>query len=94
MKRSNKSLAKFFNVTPQIFDSQFTTYCTIWASILVIGYIGFLMSRVWLGWYLAVSMKFDGHNNEAGGAARIEGFKHILRIKVRRRKTDRFRHRL
>ena len=77
-------LTNFFNVTPQVFDSRFTIYCTIWVSILVVGYIGFLMSRVWLSWYLAVTMLFDGHNNEAGGAARIEGFKHILRIKIER----------
>lgn len=71
----------FFNITPETFNY----YAAIWVSAVVIGYIGYLMSRVWLGWYLAVSMMFDGHNNEAGGAARIEGFKHILRIKIERR---------
>jgi hypothetical protein len=50
--------------------------------LVVAGYIGNRMSRVWFSWYLAVSLAFNGHNNEAGGAARIEGFKHILRIKV------------
>lgn len=75
-------LSDFFNITAERFGIYFEYYCAIWISILVIGYIGFLMSRVWMSWYLAVSMKFDGHNNEAGGAARIEGFKHILRIKV------------
>ena len=79
-----RHLSDFYNVTTDIFDKQFAAYCTIWVSILVIGYIGYLMSRVWLGWYLAIAMHFDGHNNEAGGAARIEGFKHMLRIKVTR----------
>ena len=51
-------------------------------SLLIAGYLGFRLSRVWLGWYLAISLSFNGHNNEAGGAARIEDFKHILRIKV------------
>jgi len=53
-----------------------------WVSIAIVAYLGFYLSRVWFSWYLAVSLAFNGHNNEAGGAARIEGFKHILRIKV------------
>jgi hypothetical protein len=53
-------------------------------SVLVVAYIGYYMSRVWFSWYLAVSLAFDGHNNEAGGAARLEGFKHILRIRVKK----------
>ena len=52
-------------------------------SILIVGYLGYYLSRVWFSWYLAVSLAFNGHNNEAGGAARIEGFKHMLRIRVR-----------
>ncbi len=49
-------------------------------------YVGYRMSRLWFSWYLGVSLLFNGHNNEAGGAARIEGFKHILRIKVEKTK--------
>lgn len=56
------------------------------ASVLTVGYLGYYLSRVWFCWYLAVSLAFNGHNNEAGGAARIEGFKHILRIKVEKEK--------
>ncbi len=55
-------------------------------SVLIVAYLGYYLSRVWFSWYLAVSLAFNGHNNEAGGAARIEGFKHILRIKVEREK--------
>jgi hypothetical protein len=55
-------------------------------TLIIVGYLGHRMSRVWLGWYLAVSLAFNGHNNEAGGAARIEDFKHILRIKVEKTK--------
>ena len=51
-------------------------------ALIIVAFIGYRMSRVWFSWYLAVSVLFDGHNNEAGGMARIEDFKHILRIKV------------
>ena len=51
-------------------------------SFLILGVIGYRISRIWFSWYLGVSVLFNGHNNEAGGLARIEGFKHILRIKV------------
>jgi hypothetical protein len=33
------------------------------------GLVGALMSCVWFGWYLSISLAFNGHNNEAGGAA-------------------------
>lgn len=55
-------------------------------SIGLVAYFGHWLSRVWFSWYLAVSLAYNGHNNEAGGAARIEGFKHILRIKVEEEK--------
>jgi hypothetical protein len=48
------------------------------------GVIGALMSCVLFGSYLAVALAFDGHNNEAGGAARIEGFKQLIRFRVNR----------
>ena len=44
--------------------------------------LGAVMSCVWFGWYLAVALAFNGHNNEAGGAARIEEFKQFIRFKV------------
>lgn len=44
--------------------------------------IGAYMSCVWFGWYLAVTMAFNGHNNEAGGAARLEGYKQFIRIRL------------
>lgn len=44
--------------------------------------IGTFMSCVWFGWYLAVTMAFNGHNNEAGGAARLEGYKQFIRIRL------------
>lgn len=48
------------------------------------GVIGAFMSCVLFGWYLAVALAFNGHNNEAGGAARIEGFKEFIRFRLTR----------
>lgn len=42
------------------------------------------LSCVWFGWYLALSLSRHGHNNEAGGAARIEDYKVILRVRLTR----------
>jgi len=44
--------------------------------------IGALLSCVNLGWYLAVAVSFNGHNNEAGGAARIGEFKQMVRFRI------------
>lgn len=49
---------------------------------LYAGVIGAIMSCALFGWYLAVSLAFNGHNNEAGGAARIEGFKQLIRFRL------------
>jgi hypothetical protein len=48
------------------------------------GLIGAVMSCVLFGSYLAVALGFNGHNNEAGGAARIEGFKQFIRFRINR----------
>jgi hypothetical protein len=44
--------------------------------------IGFLHCCIQFAWYLGVSHKFSGHNNEVGGASRIERFKQFIRFKV------------
>lgn len=49
---------------------------------IVAGLVGLVMTCVTFGWYLAVSLAFNGHNNEAGGAARIERFKGFIRIRL------------
>lgn len=41
-----------------------------------------LVSCVWLGWYMTVSLEFNGHYSEAGGAARIEEYKEFIRIRL------------
>lgn len=72
-----------------LFDYFFTTtnlpdWVFLIATLFVVGLIGYFLSRVWLSWYLATSLAFNGHNNEAGGLARIEDFKHVLRIRLRK----------
>jgi len=63
------------------------SYAPAWAlliiSLLAVVALGFILSMSWLSWYFAVSLAFEGHNNEVGGAARIEKFKHIVRIRIR-----------
>lgn len=46
------------------------------------GIIGLVMSCVWFGWYLGVCFAFNGHNNEVGGACRIEEFKQFIRFRL------------
>jgi hypothetical protein len=53
-----------------------------WLSFLLALGLGAILSCTWLGWYLAVSLCFDGHNNEAGGGARIERFKQFIRFRL------------
>jgi hypothetical protein len=50
--------------------------------LVVAALLGGLMSCVWLGWYMAVSLEFNGHYSDAGGAARIEEFKEFIRIRL------------
>ena len=50
--------------------------------IFLCGIFGAFLSCTWLGWYFGVCLGFNGHNNEAGGAARIEKFKQIVRIRL------------
>lgn len=49
---------------------------------ILAGVVGAIMCCLWFGWYLAVTLTFHGHNNEVGGAARIERFKEFIRIRL------------
>ena len=51
----------------------------LWPTV-VAAVVGALMCCVWFGWYLGVCFAFNGHNNEVGGAARIERFKQFIRF--------------
>jgi hypothetical protein len=44
--------------------------------------LGAVLSCVWFGWYLAVSLAFNGHNNEAGGGARLPRYRQFIRFKI------------
>lgn len=51
-------------------------------SLLTALLFGFLLSMSFLSWYFAVALAFQGHNNEVGGAGRIEKFRHIMRVRL------------
>lgn len=66
------------------YDVWWTNYnglLQLWVSF-VAGVIGALMCCVWVGWYLGVCLGFSGHNNEVGGAVRIENFKQFIRFRL------------
>lgn len=60
------------------------TFWQLFASGVLAGAFGCAMSCVWCGWYFAASMAFNGHNAEAGSAARVEGYKHFIRFRLTR----------
>lgn len=64
----------FFNAR---WDGWWGLWPTFWA-----GAAGAVLCCLWFGWYLAVSFAHNGHNNEVGGAARIERFKEFVRFRV------------
>lgn len=52
------------------------------ARLLAAFVVGAFFACVWFGWYLAVSLAFHGHNNEAGGGMRCEQYRHLIRFKL------------
>ena len=48
------------------------------------GLAGAVICCLWAGWYFTVCFAFNGHNNEVGGAARIENFKQFIRFRLTR----------
>jgi hypothetical protein len=74
-------------VTPFVLQRPLGLPDNRWLQLLLCLYaggIGAVMSCALFGWYLAVALAFNGHNNEAGGAARIEGFKQLIRFRINR----------
>lgn len=53
-----------------------------WGRLMAAFVVGGILSCVWFGWYLAVALAFNGHNNEAGGGARSENYRHFIRFKL------------
>lgn len=58
-----------------------TGWCGLVPSVIA-GAVGAVMCCYWFGWYLGVCFAFNGHNNEVGGAARIEQFKQFIRFRL------------
>jgi hypothetical protein len=48
----------------------------------IAGLFGAVICCLWTGWYFAVCFAFNGHNNEVGGAARIENYKEFIRFRL------------
>ena len=69
---------------PLILHDRRTLLPDVWITRFIVAILlGCLMSCVSLGWYFAVSLAFNGHNDQAGGAARIEHFKEFIRIRLK-----------
>jgi hypothetical protein len=43
---------------------------------------GAIFSCVWLGWYFAIALLFNGHSNEAGSTALVEDYKQFIRFRL------------
>ena len=68
---------------PLVFWGAPAQYLDTWTARFVVAVLmGALMSCASLGWYFAVALAFDGHNEQAGGAARIERFKEFIRVRL------------
>ncbi len=52
------------------------------ARVFLAGLTGAFFTCAWFGWYLAVCLAFGGHNNEAGGAARIDRYRQFIRFRL------------
>ena len=80
---SQPSPISLFNTTSHFFDP---TWFGAWGLLpsALAGVFGAVISCLWFGWYLGICSVFNGHNNEVGGAARIERFKQFIRFRVTR----------
>jgi hypothetical protein len=75
-------ITRMFLPLPPVF-----TGITGWTALvpaLFAGAVGAILCCLWTGWYFAVCFAFNGHNNEVGGAARIEEFKEFIRFRLTR----------
>ena len=62
----------------------FYDWIGVWALVpaFLAGLAGAIICCLWTGWYFAVCFAFNGHNNEVGGAARIENYKEFIRFRL------------
>ena len=62
-------------------------------ALLAAGALGAALACTNFGWYLAIASLLGAHNNEAGGAARLETHRLLLRIPPAPGRPHRLRHR-
>jgi len=55
-----------------------------WGRLGLAVVLGALYSCIWFGWYMALTLSLNGHNSEAGGSARSEQYRHLIRFKLTR----------
>ena len=65
---------------PAVFYDWTSLYALVPA--VLAGLAGAVICCLWTGWYFAVCFAFNGHNNEVGGAARIENYKEFIRFRL------------
>jgi len=55
-----------------------------WDSLrfVISGIVAMPIGTTWFVWYLAVCGRLDAHNNEVGGAARVTGYRELVRFHV------------
>jgi hypothetical protein len=64
------------------FSNMFSSPWDVLVGAILAGLLGIFLTCIWFGWYLAVALGFNGHNNEVGAAARIEKFKGFIRFRL------------
>jgi predicted ATPase len=64
------------------FDALPTTKWQQAACLTGSGLLAMLFGSTWFAWYLAVTGWFHAHNNELGGAARVDRYRQIIRFHV------------
>jgi len=79
---SKPSSISFFNTQSHFAGTDWLAAPWGLVPTVLAGVAGAVMSCLWFGWYLGVCSAFNGHNNEVGGAARIEKFKQFIRFKI------------
>jgi hypothetical protein len=59
-----------------------TSFWYIAGAVVFTGILTAVASGYWFSWYLAVSLAFDRHANEAGAVSRVADFAELVRVKL------------
>ena len=51
-------------------------------TLLLVGYFGAYFTCLLIGWYFLLCLQWNGHGNEAGGAARVDAFRQFIRFRL------------